>query len=537
MSQVLSDSYVSGPILSFAWLAGLTMFCLAISRPERTRRIRARHAGVALVAPILATLIAIAALAVFSIGSDPIIMGLAIFTLLLAAARTAVSFHQVQVLSTARHQSLTDELTGLGNRRDLFEAGEQRLRAVTPGERLVLMLLDLDNFKLVNDTLGHHSGDELLREAARRLAGEVRRPDLVIRLGGDEFALLVRLGADNDAHRFAERLLDLLAKPVVVGGAQIRMRASAGIAENDGPDVTIIELLRRADVAMYAAKAVGQRLDSYDARLDEANHARLDTVRELSDAFREGQFVLHYQPKIAIDTGDTLGAEALVRWQHPTRGLLYPDAFLNIVEQSGSIGQLTQVVLEMAIRQIAAWDAAGLQISVAVNLSAFDLLDHKLPERIMSLLSEHSVPVSALELEITESVLMTDPARACEVLEVLHGLGLRLSVDDYGTGYSSLAYLRDLPIDELKIDRSFIATLSEDTRGGAIVGSTIELAHALNFSVLAEGVEDENTLDALRSFGCDSVQGFHFSRPLPADDFAAWARSHTPDPGATLLVA
>jgi diguanylate cyclase (GGDEF)-like protein len=526
--QVQSDSYATGPVLSLAWLAGLTMFCLAISRPERSRRIRARHAGVALVAPILATLVAITTLTIFSISGEPIVMGLAIFTLLLAAARTAVSFHQVQVLSTARRQSLTDDLTGLGNRRDLFEAGEPYLRMVQPGERVVLMLLDLDNFKLVNDTLGHSCGDDVLREAAKRLAGDVRRPDLVIRLGGDEFALLVRLATATDARRFAERLLDLLAEPVVVGGAQIRMRASAGIAEACSSDVTIIDLLRRADVAMYSAKDAGERLASYDAALDAANQARLETTRELSAALREGQFVLHYQPKIAVETGDTLGAEALVRWQHPTRGLLYPDAFLNIVEQSGSIGQLTQVVLEMAIGQVAAWRAAGLRISLAVNLSAFDLLDQTLPERIMNLLSEHSVPAEALELEITESVLMSDPARACEVLEVLHGLGIRLSIDDYGTGYSSLAYLRDLPIDELKIDRSFIATLSEDSCGEAIVRSTIKLAHALNLSVLAEGVEDESTLDALRSFGCDSAQGFHFSRPVPASEFAAWARSHAP---------
>jgi diguanylate cyclase (GGDEF)-like protein len=459
-------------------------------------------------------------------------VALAIVTLLLAAVRTAVSFHQVQALSTVRRQALTDELTGLGNRRDLFEAGEDQLQAVLPGGRVVLLLLDLDNFKLVNDTLGHQCGDELLREASRRLASDIRRPDLVIRLGGDEFALLVGLGADGDGRRLAERVLNLLAQPVVVAGVQIRMQASAGIAESDGSGVTIVELLRRADVAMYAAKAAGKRLRSYDVSLDAANHARLETVRELPVALLEGQFVLHYQPKIAIATGEPFAAEALVRWQHPTRGLLYPDAFLGIVEQSGSIGRLTQIVLELAVGQLAAWHAAGVAIRVAVNLSASDLLDEELPGRIMSLLSDHSVPVEALELEITESVLMTDPERACELLGELHGMGLRISVDDYGTGYCSLAYLRDLPIDELKIDRSFIAALIKDPRSGAIVSSTIELAHALNFSVVAEGVEDESTLATLKAFGCDSVQGFHFSRPLPAEQFAVWARSHARYPAA-----
>jgi diguanylate cyclase (GGDEF)-like protein len=478
---------------------------------------------------MLATASAVVALVFFSIWTSPIVVALATLTMLLAAARTAVSFHQVQALSIVRRQARTDELTGLGNRRDLFEAGEDQLRKVEPGERIVLLLLDLDNFKLVNDTLGHQCGDELLREASRRLANEVRRPDLVTRLGGDEFALLVGLGAGGDGRRVAERVLALLGAPVLVGGVQIRMQASAGIAESDGTDVTIAELLRRADVAMYAAKAAGKRLRSYDTGLDEANHARLETVGELPVALLEGQFVLHYQPKIAVGTGETFGAEALVRWQHPTRGLLHPDAFLEIVEQSGSIGRLTQIVLELAVQQLSVWHAAGVPISVAVNLSASDLLDAELPERIMSLLSEHSVPVGALELEITESVLMTDPDRACELLGELRGLGLRIAVDDYGTGYCSLAYLRDLPIDELKIDRSFIAALSQDPRSGAIVSSTIELAHALNFSVVAEGVEDESTLAALKAFGCDSVQGFYFSRPLPAEQFAAWAcsRPHT----------
>jgi EAL domain-containing protein (putative c-di-GMP-specific phosphodiesterase class I) len=348
--------------------------------------------------------------------------------------------------------------------------------------------------------------------------------------------LLVRLDADADPRRFALRVLDLLAEPAVVAGVQIRMQASAGLAQTDGSDTTMLELLRRADVAMYAAKVGGKRLALYDAGLDEANYARLETVGELPVALLEGEFVLHYQPKIDVGTGAMLGAEALVRWQHPTRGLLYPDQFLDIVEQSGSIGKLTQVVLDLALAQIASWHAAGFPISVAVNLSASDLLDETLPERIAALLSEHGVPASALQLEITESVLMRDPRRAAELLSVLHRLGLRISVDDYGTGYCSLAYLRDLPIDELKIDKSFVTALNLNPRSGAIVASTIELAHALNLSVVAEGVEDQSTLDSLEAFGCDSAQGYHFSRALPAEEFAAWAWSQAPDPAAALAL-
>ena len=533
--QVRSDTFVVGAVLSTAWMAGITVICLAVWRPERARPVDPRSAWGSLVVPMVATLTSLGTLAIFTIVTSPVVVTLATLTLLLAAVRTAVSFHQVQALSAVRRQALTDELTGLGNRRDLFLAGEDQLRGVGSDERIVLMLLDLDDFKLVNDTLGHQSGDELLREASRRLAADARPADLVTRLGGDEFALLLKLDADADPRRIAERVLDLLAEPVLVDGAQIRMQASAGFAESDRPSVGIAELLRRADVAMYAAKGAGRRLEAYDVRMDEASHARLETVHELDVAFVESQFVLHYQPKIAIDTGATIGAEALVRWQHPTRGLLYPDAFLPIVEQSGTMGRLTQIVLELAAEQLAAWHAAGLPISVAVNLSASDLLDADLPERIMALLSEHSVPVNALELEITESVLMIDPERACGLLDVLHGLGLRVSVDDYGTGYCSLAYLRDLPVDELKIDRSFISGLGQDPRSDAIVSSTIELAHALSLSVIAEGVEDEHVLSALRAFGCDSAQGFHFSRPVPAAEFAVWARSHAFDAVAPVI--
>ncbi len=535
--QVQAAGYVGSAQLAVAWMAGITVICLAIWRPERAGLVGARRPWVALVAPMVATLSGVGALAVFSVESSPVVVALASLTLLLAAARTAVSFHQLQALSTVRRQALTDELTGLGNRRDLFESGEARLRATEPGERLVLLLLDLDNFKLVNDSLGHQCGDELLGEISRRLEREVRRPDLVIRLGGDEFALLVGLGADGDARRLADRVLTLLAAPILVGGVQIRMAASAGITESDGSSVTIVELLRRADVAMYAAKVSGKRVRAYDPGLDEANHARLETIRELPEALLERQFVLHYQPAIAIGTGRTLRAEALVRWQHPTRGLLYPDAFLEVVEQSGSIGHLTQVVLELAVEELARWHASGLPISVAINLSASDLLDDELPGRITKVLADHGVPVGALELEITESVLMTDPQRACELLGELRGLGLRIAVDDYGTGYCSLAYLRDLPVDELKIDRSFIAALTRDPRSGAIVSSTIELAHALELDVVAEGVEDERTLAALAAFGCDSVQGYHLCRPLPAEQFATWARAHLVDPPSPALAA
>ena len=297
------------------------------------------------------------------------------------------------------------------------------------------------------------------------------------------------------------------------------------------------ELLRCADVALYAAKGDSSRVKRYDPQLDEANRSRLETVQDLDAALVRDQFVLHYQPKVDVKTGAIVGAEALVRWQHPTRGLLYPDAFLPAVEQSGLMSTLTTLVLKAAVRQLATWHPAGLTITVAVNLSASDLLDEQLAERITGLLVEHGVPVSALELEITESVLMTDPERARRVLTELRQSGLRIAVDDYGTGYCALAYLRDLPVDELKIDRSFVARISQDRRSAAIVHSTIELAHALDLEVVAEGVEHQGALDTLLASGCDFAQGYHFSRPLPADAFAAWARLRAPDTAPTIPVA
>jgi len=522
--RLASDTYVVGTILDGLWAFALTVMAVGIWRPERPRQVESERSAAILVVPMLATLTAAGVLVVSAYGQLPtLVIALAAVTLVLAIVRTFVSFREVQRLSDARRQAITDELTGLGNRRRLYEHGARRLQNADRGERFAFMLLDLDNFKQINDTLGHQAGDELLREIARRLAARVSHPDLLVRLGGDEFALLVTLAAGDDGYRLAQRILDRLTRPLVIEGTQLQVAASAGVAERENTSVSIADLLRRADVAMFAAKVNRSRIERYDAGLDEANRSRLETLQHLDDALAEDQFVLHYQPKIDIQSGAIVGAEALVRWQHPTRGLLYPDAFLPILEQSGRMGALTQIVLNTAVRQLATWRAAGLTISVAVNLSASDLLDEHLAERLAALLAQHAVPTSALELEITESVLMTDPQRARSVLQQLQRLGLRIALDDYGTGYSALAYLRDLPVDELKIDRSFIANISADRRSAAIVRSTIELAHALGLQVVAEGVEQQHDLDALAAFDCDFAQGYHFSRPLPADAFATWA--------------
>ena len=284
---------------------------------------------------------------------------------------------------------------------------------------------------------------------------------------------------------------------------------------------------------MYAAKDAHSRAAIYDPELDHLNRVRLETIQDLDAALNRHQFVLHYQPKIEVASGATFRAEALVRWEHPTRGLLYPDAFLPVVEQSGLMNAVTWVVLQTAVRQLAIWKGDGLDISVAVNLSASDLLDDSLADRIETLLAEHAVPASALELEITESVVMLDPERARTVLEALRRLGLRIAIDDYGTGYCALAYLRDLPVDELKLDRSFVARVATDPRSAAIVRSTVELAHALGLQVVAEGVEDRQTLDAVQGYGCDYAQGYYFSRPVPAAAFAGAVQRAEIEAGTT----
>jgi diguanylate cyclase (GGDEF)-like protein len=529
--RVDAGIYAAGPWLYLLWMIGITSIAVSIWSPRRARGIRAARSGATLAIPLLATLTSVGILTLFSVSANPVVMALATLTLLLAVARTFVTFRQVQRLSDARRQAVTDDLTGLGNRRSLFEHGTQRLERAATADRLALILIDLDNFKEINDTFGHPAGDELLREIGRRLTARASEHDLLVRLGGDEFAVLSRLAPADDGRQIATAILERITEPFVIDGARLLVSASAGVAErNDG--ARIADLLRRADVAMYAAKDANARVIVYDPELDHLNRLRFETLQDLGAALHQGQLVLHYQPKIDIASGSTFGAEALVRWDHPTRGLLYPDAFLPIVEQNGLMHAVTWAVLQAAMRQLVIWKADGLDLSIAVNLSASDLLDDSLADGIEALLGEHSLPGGSLELEITESVIMLDPERARTVLDALRRLGVRIAIDDYGTGYCALSYLQDLPVDELKLDRSFAARVTTDARSAAIVRSTIELAHALGLQVVAEGVEDRQTLAAVESFGCDYAQGFYFSRPVPAAAFAAAVHRAEFEPGA-----
>ncbi|WP_143425153.1 putative bifunctional diguanylate cyclase/phosphodiesterase [Geodermatophilus pulveris] len=413
----------------------------------------------------------------------------------------------------------TDPLTGLLNRAGIAEELDAAVdRAAAGDPQPAVVLLDLDRFKEVNDTLGHAVGDALLCAVARRLAGELRSDDVLARLGGDEFVVLLRQADPAAVRQVTDRLLAALRRPFDVGGVVLEVDGSLGVASS-GTDPA--ELLRAADVAMYAAKADRSGVVVHTPALDRHDPARLGLFGDLRRGIRDGDLRVHYQPKATLTDGRVVGAEALVRWAHPQRGLLPPSEFIGLAEATGLVRTLTDVVLARALADCRDWRAAGRELTVAVNLSARVLLDPTLPCRVAALLAEHDLPAACLELEVTESAAMQDPAQALDVLRRLRGLGVTLSVDDYGTGHASLSYLSRLPVSTLKIDRSFISTMEVDGTGQVIVRSTIELAHALGLRVVAEGVETRCTWQRLRTLGCDEAQGFWLARPVPAEDLLA----------------
>jgi diguanylate cyclase (GGDEF)-like protein/PAS domain S-box-containing protein len=431
-------------------------------------------------------------------------------------------------------QAFSDHLTGLPNRALLHDRTEQAIRlAGRHGLVAALLLLDLDRFKEVNDTLGHHHGDLLLQQVAERLHGSLRDSDTVARLGGDEFAVLLPgVASVQDATAVADKLSAAIEAPFTVDGLTLDVDASIGVAAYPDHGAGANELLQRADVAMYAAKAAHLSYVVYDPGMDRHSPRRLGLLGQLRRALTAGELVVHYQPKADVRSGRIVGVEALVRWQHPEYGLLGPGEFVPLAETTGLIRPLTSYVLEAALRQCHAWLDAGRDLSVAVNLSTRCLLDLALPDQIIELLNDTALAPERLVLEITESSIMTDPARALEILNRLHALGVQLAIDDFGTGYSSMAYLKSLPVQELKVDRSFVQHLRESQSDAVIVRSTVDLGHNLGLRVVAEGVEDKATLAELASLGCDSVQGYYLAKPMPAAELVAWLAAQ-PQPAAS----
>jgi diguanylate cyclase (GGDEF)-like protein len=419
-----------------------------------------------------------------------------------------------------------DPLTGLPNRA-LFNdrIGQAVNAAQRSGGQLAVLTMDLDRFKHVNDTLGHPMGDRLLREVAYRLHHALQRAtDTVARLGGDEFAVLLPTEGLEGARRVARKIIEVLHEPITIEGHLVDVGASTGIAVFPEHGADADTLMRRADVAMYSAKRAGSGFEVYDARHEQATPGRLTLLGELRHAVERDELVLRYQPKVALAERPRHAAEALLRWDHPERGLLLPEHFVQFAEQTGYIKAVTRWVLDQVFRQCAAWRGAGLDLQVAVNISARDLHNPEFPRVLAELAAAHRLRPDQVALEVTESSVMEDPAHALTILERLHEMGVRLAIDDFGTGYSSLAYLKRLPVDELKIDKSFVMGLVHEPDDAAIVRATIDLAHHMGLTVTAEGVEDRNVLELLRRLGCDHAQGLYVSPPLAAAELERWCR-------------
>ena len=444
--------------------------------------------------------------------------GLATVTLLTACLRMTFTFRDLQSLSEARRQATTDDLTSLPNRR-LFM---HRLRHAITVARLTdggvsVLMLDLDNFKELNDTLGHSAGDALLRLIGPRLGGILRTRDTVARLGGDEFALLLDPGPDREGEtRVARRALEALREPFEVMGLAMRLTASVGIASFPAHAQDDDELLKCADIAMYHAKSARTGFEFYQRDLDTNSRERLVIAGELASALEQDRVEVHFQPKASADSRAIEGFEALVRMRLANGRLVPPIDFIAAAEHAGLSRPLTRRVLAIALDQLAIWRGRGHDLHMAVNTTVADLLDSTFPGEVLAALQARGLPPDVLVLEITESSVLSDPMSIGNVLAQLGELGIRLSLDDFGTGYSSLAHLKSLPVREVKIDRSFVSRMCSDPTDEAIVFATIELAHKLGIPVVAEGVEDETTWQDLRRLGCDLIQGYALSRPVPA---------------------
>ncbi|MER7956640.1 bifunctional diguanylate cyclase/phosphodiesterase [Streptomyces sp. NPDC096030] len=420
-------------------------------------------------------------------------------------------------------EQLRDPLTGLPNRQWLLERAWTALEeAEGEGARSALVLIDLDRFRSVNDTLGHLAGDRLLLQIAERLKLALPRGAEAARLGGDEFAVLLPTAdSTTSAQRVARHLVAELSSPLDLDGLTLVLEASAGVAVFPDHALDAEGLLRRADVAMYQAKRDRTGVEVYESKRDSNTPDRLGLLGDLRRALDAGEVELHYQPKVRFD-GQVAGLEALVRWVHPERGRVPPDEFIAIAESSGLMPHLTEYVLETALAQVARWRAQGLNVPVAVNVSPRDVHTPGFAGAVAARLARHGVPAGALQLEITEHVLLEDPQRAADTMAGLTGHGVKMSLDDFGTGYSSLVHLRRLPVSELKIDRSFVARLAVDAEDAEIVRCTLDLAHSLGLLVVAEGVEDDETWERLRDLGCDAVQGWLVAAAMPPGETTAW---------------
>ncbi|MEI6620570.1 MAG: EAL domain-containing protein [Actinomycetes bacterium] len=529
--QVGDGSYAMGDVVDIGWPLAFALIALSAWQKQPQKMvpavgIRAAAAPIAVIA--LSFLLLVSAAIWHSVPPAPI--ALAAGAILVGGFRTVQAFRMATVQTEVLRQALTDELTGLANRRHMDQCLAETFGGDAPSTDCprALLLLDIDSFKEINDSLGHAAGDVVLQKIGVTLANLVRSQDFVARLGGDEFAIL--LAADTNAEgavAVAERIRRDMAEPVQIGVVSITVSVSIGIALWPEHAATREELLQKADSAMYRAKRAGCGHVVYDAEADVSERSRLLLIEELRSAIDSGQISCEFQPKIRLADGEVAGAEALVRWHHPTDGLLYPASFLPASEQSGLMARLNDRVLLIALAQAAQWREADLPSRVSVNMSMSAMTDPHLPGRISDLLHRLDLSASSLCVEITETALVSDPTQALEVVCALREIGVIISIDDYGTGYSSLAQLRRLKPQEIKLDKTLISGVSHRQDVRSIVHATVELAHDLGIALVAEGVENSDDLDALQAMGCDLAQGYYICPPGAPAQITEWLRDWT----------
>ena len=529
-----------------AWPIAITLMSLSVWVPPGRRELLE---GGKLPGFVLPGAGALAGLVILFLGAMQhevmqVAVALATATLVVVGVRLGLSVRGLRSLTEERHrQAVTDELTGLGNRRQLTTLLDAYFEDLadqsTPSRSLAFLFVDLDHFKEINDSFGHSAGDELLKQLGPRLMSSLRASDVLVRIGGDELGAVLLDSDPGYAAGLARRLTALLEQPFVLNGVSVRISASIGIAVAPGDAGDSIALMRCADVAMYRAKLARRSYEVYTPSIDDGGN-RLALVEELRAAVEGARLILHYQPQVDLRNGEMVAAEALVRWPHERLGLIPPLEFLPLAEEAGLMGPLTQLVIEQALAQCAVWRAAGSRIAMSVNVSASNLLDAGFIEVVRASLRRHRVPAASLILEITETTIIRDFSACKTAIDELRGLGVGVSIDDFGSGFTSLAYLGSLPITELKLDRTFIGGLSATGREQDVklVRATIELGHALGLMVVAEGIETLATLELLALLGCDRAQGYFTGRPVPAQEFATSAaipslRLATPEPVGT----
>ena len=514
-----------GSFIDAGWMASCVLLMVASwTRLPHVRRDLVVDRTKVSVTPLIASAVAIAVMVAGRSGSVPFVAVLASAgALATAIARMVLAHQDIRALGTSHQQARTDELTTLLNRRGFAEVLSE---LTTAGTSVAVILLDLDGFKEVNDSLGHHAGDQLLSVVAARLQHTVGLSGKVARLGGDEFALVLPNASITRAWALSERIHAALTEPSRIDGLEIRIDASIGIAVSPEHGADANGLLRCSDVAMYQAKRSGKPTMVYQPEADPHSRDQVVALAEVHRAFEQDELVLHYQPKVSLIDRRVHGFEALVRWNHPKRGLLLPDDFLPLIERANLMPRLTRVVLHKALADASGWPTNGDGAwSVSVNIAPGDLLDESFPAGVISALQAVDFVPNRLILEITEGTLLSEPHRAQRAITRLRETGVRVSLDDFGIGFSSLSHLANLTIDELKLDRSLVADVANEQRSRAIVTATAGLAEALGVDLVVEGIEDESTIDLLTGLRCDLAQGFLFGRPMPSDEISSWFRS------------